>query len=100
MRWELTLTKNQIAETLIKRIGFSKVKSNELVENLIEIIKRDLGNGEDVLITNFGKFKVKDKNVRKGRNPATGEILELPARRVVTFKASTSLRDKINGKKI
>lgn len=95
----MALTKNQIAETIIDRIGFTKIKSNELVETLIEIMKRNLGNGKDVLISNFGKFQVKDKKVRKGRNPATGETLQLPARRVVTFKAAANLRDKINGNK-
>ena len=94
----MALTKNQIAETIIERIGFTKIKSNELVENLIEIMKRNLGNGKAVLISNFGKFTVKDKKVRKGRNPATGETMQLPARRVVTFKASANLRDKINEK--
>ncbi len=62
-----------------------------------ESIKTTLGNGEDVLITGFGKFCVKEKSERKGRNPATGNDLILGARRVVIFKCSSVLRDKLNG---
>jgi integration host factor subunit alpha len=65
---------------------------------LIEIVKSSLASGEDVLVSGFGKFCVKDKSERKGRNPATGEDAILPARRVVTFKCSGKLRDKVNGK--
>jgi integration host factor subunit alpha len=74
-----------------------KNESIEAVESLLEIIKSTLESGEDVLISGFGKFCVKDKNERKGRNPATGETAILPARRVVTFKCSGKLREKING---
>lgn len=95
----MTLTKSQITEQIIERIGFTKIKSDALVESLIELMKKSLESGNDVLISNFGKLQVKDKKIRKGRNPATGETMDLPARRVVTFKAATNLRDKINGKK-
>jgi integration host factor subunit alpha len=67
------------------------------VESLIEIIKSTLESGEDVLVSGFGKFCVKEKNERKGRNPATDEDLMLPARRVVTFKCSGKLRERLNG---
>ena len=71
-------------------------KPMETVETLLEIIKRTLEGGEDVLISGFGKFCVKDKRQRRGRNPATGSAMTLDARRVVTFKCSGRLRDKIN----
>ena len=68
-----------------------------MVETLLEIIKSTLPSGEDVLISGFGKFNVKDKKERKGRNPATDEDLVLPARKVVRFKCSRKFRDKVNG---
>ena len=69
----------------------------DIVETLIEIIKRTLESGEEVLISGFGKFQIKQKRARRGRNPATDEDMILPARRVVTFKCSGKLRDKVNG---
>ena len=77
--------------------GYSFRKSADTVETLIEIIKRTLETGEDVMISGFGKFNVKDKNERKGRNPATGEDLMLEQRRVVTVKCPGRLRNRING---
>lgn len=93
----MTITKSQVVELVIERIGFTKNKSVDVVEQLLEIIKKSLESGDDVLISNFGKFHVADKGKRKGRNPATGQAITLPARRVITFKASQNLRDKING---
>ena len=93
----MTLTKVDIVESVAEQNGFPKNKSIEIVEILLEIIKKSLESGEDVLISGFGKFCVQEKNERKGRNPATGEDLILPPRRVVTFKCSGKLRDKING---
>jgi integration host factor subunit alpha len=92
----MTLTKVQIVEAICNQIGFSKNKSSEVVETLLEIIKSRLVSGEDVLISNFGKFCVKQKDERKGRNPATGNTMMLASRKVVTFKCSSKLRDKIN----
>jgi integration host factor subunit alpha len=92
----MTLTKAQIVEIISEQNGFAKNKSIEVVENLIEIIKRSLESGEDVLISGFGKFCAKEKGRRRGRNPATGADLMLDARKVVTFKCSGKLRDKIN----
>jgi len=91
----MALTKNKIVEQ-VTELGFSKNKSVEVVENLLEIIKRTLEKEEDVLISGFGKFCVKIKNKRRGRNPATGEDLILKNRKVVTFKCSGKLRDYIN----
>ena len=93
----MALTKIQIVESIRNQTGFTKNRSSELVETLLEVIKKTLKSGEDVLISNFGKFCVKHKKVRKGRNPATGEDLMLAPRKVVTFKCSGKLRDKING---
>ena len=92
----MTLTKAQIIEMIAEQNGFGKNKSIEIVENLIEIIKRTLVSGEDVLVSGFGKFCVKNKGKRRGRNPATGSDLMLSARKVVTFKCSGKLREKVN----
>ena len=93
----MTLTKAQIVESIQNQTGFPKNKSSEIVETLLEIIKSTLASGEDVLVSGFGKFSVKEKKERKGRNPATGEDMMLAPRKVVTFKCSGKLRDKING---
>lgn len=92
----MALTKNDIVST-VHELGFTKKKSVDIVESLLEIIKGSLEKGEDVLISGFGKFCVKDKGQRRGRNPATGSDLILRERKVVTFKCSGKLRDKING---
>ena len=93
----MALTKAQIIEEVRTRNGFTKKTSTETVETLLEIMKKALESGEDVLITRFGKFSVKHKAERRGRNPATSEDLMLAPRKVVTFKCSGKLRDKING---
>ena len=93
----MTLTKIQIVESIQNQTGFPKNRSSEIVEILLEIIKSTLTSGEDVLVSGFGKFCVKEKNERKGRNPATGEDMMLDPRKVVTFKCSGRLRDRING---
>ena len=92
----MALTKHDIAEQIQASLGFPKNQPAEITEALLELIKSTLGSGEDVLITGFGKFCVTDKADRKGRNPATGEDAILPARRVVAFKCSGKLRDKVN----
>ncbi|MBW1720811.1 MAG: integration host factor subunit alpha [Deltaproteobacteria bacterium] len=93
----MTLTKSRIFEDVAK-LGFTYKRAQEISETLLEIVKRTLENGEDVLISRFGKFCVKHKRRRRGRNPATGEDLILAERRVVTFRPSSILRDKINRK--
>lgn len=93
----MTLTKNEIIKQ-VHDLGFSKKASTEIVGILLEIIKARLENGEDVLVSGFGKFCVKDKAPRPSRNPATGDDLMLEGRRVVTFKPSGKLRNRINGK--
>jgi len=91
----MTLTKSQIIDAIAKQNGFAKIKSSETIENILEIIKSTFESGEDILISGFGKFCVKDKRERRGRNPATGEDMILAPKRVVTFKCSGNLRDKI-----
>jgi len=93
----MSLTKNHLIES-IANICPTKKGSERVIENLLENIKSTLATGEDVLISGFGKFSVKDKKQRRGRNPSTGDDLILDARRVVTFNCSGSLRDRINGK--
>jgi integration host factor subunit alpha len=91
----MTLTKDHLINSIAKENGFQKKRSIEVVETLLEILKSRLSSGEDVLLSGFGKFCVKKKRERRGRNPATGEDLKIEARRVVTFKCSGRLRDKI-----
>lgn len=93
----MTLTKAQLVESIRKQVDLRKNKSAQVVDSLLEIIKETLEDGEDVMISGFGKFCVKDKRKRRGRNPQTGEDLMLDARRVVTFRCSGRLREKING---
>jgi integration host factor subunit alpha len=93
----MTLTKAILIETISDQVGYPKNHSSEIVEILLEIIKNSLQSGDDVLISGFGKFCIKDKKERKGRNPATGEDMILEPRRTVTFRCSGRLRDKING---
>jgi integration host factor subunit alpha len=92
----MALTKAQIVDSVNDQIGFTQRHSFEIVETLLEIIKKTLESGEDVLISNFGKFCVKEKRERKGRNPATAQDMMLKPRKVVTFKCSATLRKKIN----
>jgi len=91
----MALTKNDIVAR-VHELGFTKKKAVEIIESLLEIIKNNLEKNDDVLISGFGKFCVKNKNQRRGRNPATGSDLILRERKVVTFKCSGKLRDKIN----
>jgi integration host factor subunit alpha len=93
----MTLTKADIIDTIYNQLDVPKTKSTQVVESLIEIIKKTLESGEDVLISGFGKFCVKGKRERRGRNPQTGNDLMLDERRVVTFKCSGRLKNKING---
>jgi len=95
----MTLVKDDLIQELYDQSGFSKHQSRALVETVFEMVKKSLESGDDVLISGFGKFCAKKKAPRRGRNPATGEDLTLDARRVVVFRNSTVLRNKINGEK-
>ena len=93
----MSITKAHLVESIHNQLGLPQNKSVQALESILEIIKKTLVNGEDVMITGFGKFYVKEKRERRGRNPQTGEDLMLGSRRVVGFKCSGKLRDRING---
>jgi integration host factor subunit alpha len=93
----LKLTKAQIVDSVSDQIGFTKIHSFEIIEILLEIMKKALESGDDVLISNFGKFCVRAKKERRGRNPSTGADMLLRPRRVVTFKWSGKLKKRLNG---
>ena len=93
----MTLTKAKLIDSVLKQVNLPKTKSTQVVDSLLEIIKKTLEEGEDVLISGFGKFCVKEKGKRRGRNPHTGEDMMLGERRVVRFRCSGVLRERING---
>jgi len=92
----MALTKDKIINEAYTQLGLRKSDARQVVEQLLEIMKGTLQNGEDLLISGFGKFVVKEKKARRGRNPQTLHDLQLRARRVVVFKTSGILRKKIN----
>jgi len=94
----MTLTKEVLVNCIKNQLDFKERKSAHLVDSLLEIMKKTLENGEDVLISGFGKFCVKEKNEQMGRNPWTGDDLTLGARRIIIFKCSPVLSEKINEK--
>jgi integration host factor subunit alpha len=93
----MTLTKAHIIENLFSKNLFTKGESAQIIETIFELIKQSLEQGEDVMISGFGKFSVREKHQRRGRNPQTGESMALPPRTVVTFHYSGILKEKING---
>jgi integration host factor subunit alpha len=92
----MSLTKERIVSDIFNQVGLGKSKARSVIENTFEIIKESLERGEDILISGFGKFAVKAKHERRGRNPQTSQDLRLRARKVVVFKPSGVLRKKIN----
>lgn len=94
---EETLTRAEIADLLNKQIGLSRAESAELVEQVLELVTEALENGENVKISGFGTFVLRDKNERIGRNPKTGIEVPITPRRVLTFRPSQSLRDRVSG---
>ncbi len=96
----MTLTKFDIIERVATQCGYSKLEAAELVENVFEMIKDALGNGENVKISGFGNFVLRDKRSRMGRNPQTGSAMEISSRRVMTFKVSQVLKEAINSGKV
>ena len=92
----MTLTKAELVKNLHTNTKFSKERCSELVESVFELMKKELESGNDVLISGFGKWSVRKKSPRKGRNPQTGQELMLDARRVVTFKCSRKLKEIVN----
>ena len=93
----MALTKTDITEKIQQNLNISRTTAYNIMEDFLKIIKESLTDGNDVMISGFGKFCVNEKKSRKGRNPATNEEMNLPARRVVTFKCSGKLRNLING---
>ena len=94
----MSLTKSHIIESIYNNCGWSKQRSADHLESVLALIKKSLESGEDVLISGFGKFCVKEKGQRRGRNPQTDAQITLKERRVVTFRCSGLLRERINGK--
>ncbi|MBU2488975.1 MAG: integration host factor subunit alpha [Proteobacteria bacterium] len=92
----MALTKNDIVDR-ISELGHNRKKASMLVDSMIKVLKDTLEEGDEILISGFGKFCVKDKNSRRGRNPVTGDEVVLRERRVVTFRCSKKLRNRING---
>ena len=92
----MSMTKIDITESIREKFGIPKKDCVQIVESIFEIIKDDLTSGNDVMISGFGKWTVNAKKARKGRNPQTGEVLMIDARKVVTFKPAGVLRDKVN----
>ena len=93
----MTLKKADLIDSMYNQVGLPRTKSAQVIDSLLEIIKKSLEDGEDVLVSGFGKFCVKEKGKRRGRNPHTGEDLMLGERRVTTFRCSGRLREKMNG---
>jgi integration host factor subunit alpha len=92
----MALTKESIAESIQRSTGVSFGQAYQLVETTLETIKNTLASGEDLLVSGFGKFKVRAKDTRRGRNPQTGEAVMLKSRKVVTFQCSGKLRERMN----
>ena len=92
----MSITKTHLVDFIHNQLGLPKNQSVQVLESILEIMKKTLENGKDVMITGFGKFYVKEKRKRRGRNPATGEDLMLGSRRVVGFKCSGKLRERMN----
>ncbi len=92
----MTLTKADIAQKIADDCGFMKGEAAEILEKLLDLIKSRLISGEDVMISGFGKWSVKSKSARRGRNPQTGDELLLNARKVMTWKYSPVLKASVN----
>ncbi|MSP17766.1 MAG: integration host factor subunit alpha [Myxococcales bacterium] len=92
-----TLTKADVVDSVFEQVGCSKVEAGDMVDAVFEAINATLAGGEIVKVSGFGKFTVRDKKPRPGRNPLTGDAITIAARRVVTFKTSATMRERING---
>ncbi|MCX5799732.1 MAG: integration host factor subunit alpha [Proteobacteria bacterium] len=93
------MTKIEIVTNLYEKLGFSKRECANIVDTLFEIVKKTLSNGENVKISGFGNFIVKEKKARRGRNPQTGQEIQIAKRRVLNFRLSQVLKDEINSTK-
>lgn len=92
----MAFTKADLIKAVMNKNGYDQRQATETVETLLEIMKRTLASGDDLLISGFGKFCVKAKQERRGRNPATGDSMMLPPRKVATFRCSGKLRERVN----
>jgi len=95
----IALTKADLVETLFSKVGLNKREAKDLIELFFEEIRKALENGQQVKLSGFGNFILRDKKERPGRNPKTGEVIPVDARRVVTFKASQKLKSLIEKSK-
>ena len=93
----MTVTKMELANILFDELGLNKREAKEFVELFFEEIRSALENGDNVKFSGFGSFSVRDKPQRPGRNPKTGEEIPVSARRVVTYKASQKIKDRVAG---
>jgi integration host factor subunit alpha len=91
------MTKADLIDALYEKVGLSKKESSQIVELIFELIRQSLESNEKVKISGFGNFNIRSKNVRRGRNPQTGEEIKISARSVLTFKASPVLKKALNG---
>lgn len=91
------MTKAEIAKIVHDRVGLSKKESGQIVEAVLDEIKKVLEHGEDVKLSGFGHFMVREKHARRGRNPKTGDDITIASRKVVTFRASQLLKQKLFG---
>ena len=94
----MSLTRLDLVERLKKAVGLKRNERTRVIESLLEVIKSTLEQGENLLISGFGRFEVQDKAPRKGRNPDTGETMTISARRIVVFKTSKVFRKQLNGR--
>ncbi len=90
------MTKADIIEAIYDEVGFSKRESADIVETTFDIIKETLEKGENIKLSGFGSFNIRDKKARRGRNPQTGEEITITPRRILTFKSSNVFRDQLN----
>jgi|SRR5699024_5264098 len=95
MNLDRTLTKAELAELLFQHVGLNKREAKDIVDAFFEEIRETLARGDEVKLSGFGNFQVRDKSPRPGRNPKTGEVILIDARRVVTFHASQKLRSVV-----
>ena len=95
----MTLTKSNIVDTVYARTELTKKESSDYVNEVLELMKETLEEGEEIKVSGFGKFEVRKKSERVGRNPRTGDEILIPERKVLRFKVSQVLKDELNGER-
>ena len=93
-----TITKAELSDALFDQVGLNKREAKDLIDSFFETVGQSLQSGVDVKISGFGNFQLREKSARPGRNPKTGELVPISARRVVTVHASQKLKDKVDPK--